>query len=99
MKKLLAILLIAFVACETVQDIDLDSIWDKIKDAVTDAWDKLTDKVKGVLNNLKEKGIYDLIKDKLVTYGKAAAIALCSPYLTPPVCEIAVDGLCQIVGI
>ena len=99
MKKLLIILLIAIVACETVEDIDFQSIWDKIKDTVEDAWDKLTDNLKDAINNLKNQGIYDLIKDKLVAYGKIATIALCTPYLTEPVCQIAVEALCQLLNI
>ena len=48
---------------------------------------------------MKEQGIYDLIKDKLVSYGKIATIGLCTPYLTEPVCQIAVDALCKLLKI
>ena len=103
MKKILAILLIAIVACETIQEIDLESWWtdirDKVEDAVKDAWDKLTEAVKKAVNWLKEKGIYDLVKDKVIQLGKAAAIAFCTPYLGPAICASAVDYLAQLAGV
>ena len=99
MKKLLAILLIAIAACETVQDIDLQSIFDDIVDKVKDAWDNLTDELKNAANYLKDKGIYDTVKDKLISAGKTAAIALCTPYLGPTLCSLAVEALCQLCGI
>ena len=56
MKKFLVILLIAVIACETVeQDLDLESwwsnLWDKITGAVKKAWNWLTSS--GVLNTIK----------------------------------------------
>ena len=102
MKKILAILLIAIVACETIQEIDLESWWtdirDKVEDAVKDAWDKLSDAVKKGIDYLKEKGIYDLLKDKVIQAGKAAAIAFCTPYLGPAICASAVDYLAKLAG-
>ena len=99
MKKFLAIFLIAIVACEAVEDLDLEGLWKKIKKAVKSAWDKLSGAVKKAVNWLKDKGIYDLVKDKLVQLGKAAATTFCSAYLSPAVCAPAVEGLCAIVGI
>ena len=102
MKKFLAIFLIAIVACETVNDIDLESWWtdirDKVEDAVKSAWDKLTDAVKNAVNWLKEKGIYDMVKDKVVQIGKAAAITFCTPYLGPTICASAVEGVAQLIS-
>ena len=99
MKKFLAFLLIAIVACEAVEDVDLEGIWKKIKKAVKSAWDKLSGAVKKAVNWLKDKGIYDLVKDKLVQLGKAAATTFCSAYLSPAICAPAIEGLCTIVGI
>ena len=81
MKKFLALFLIAIVACEAVEEFDLEN-W------ISDAW-----------NWLKEKGILDAVKNIAVTAGKAAAIAYCSPYLSPPVCTIAVNAVCSALGI
>ena len=99
MKKFLAILLIAIVACETVDNFDLEGLWKKIKNAVKSAWDKLSGAVKKAINWLKDKGIYDLVKSKLIQLGKAAATTFCSAYLSPAVCAPAIEGLCTIVGI
>ena len=81
MKKFLAILLIAIIACMTVEEeMELNSwfskLWDKIKNAVKKAW-----------NWLKEKGILDKIKNALVTAGKYAAIALCKKWFDAETCE------------
>ena len=99
MKKFLAIFLIAIVACEAVEDLDLEGLWKKIKKVVKSAWDKLSGAVKKAVNWLKDKGIYELVKDKLVQLGKAAATTFCSAYLSPAICAPAIEGLCTIVGI
>ena len=99
MKKFLVFFLIAIVACEAVEDFDLEGWWSKVKKAVKSAWDKLKGAVKKAVNWLKDKGIYDLVKDKLVQLGKAAATTFCSAYLSPAICAPAVEGLCTIVGI
>ena len=99
MKKFLAIFLIAIVAWETVEEFDLEGLWSKIKKKFKSAWDKLSGAVKKAVNWLKDKGIYDLVKDKLVTLGKVAATTFCSAYLSPAVCGPAIEGLCTIVGI
>ena len=99
MKKFLAIFLIAIVACEAVEDFDLDGWWKKVKKKLKSVWDKLSGAVKKAVNWLKDKGIYDLVKQKLIQLGKAAAISFCSGYLSPAVCAPAVEGLCSIAGI
>ena len=81
MKKFLAILLIAVIVCQAVEDeIDMNSwwsnLWDKIKKAVKKAW-----------NWLKEKGILEKIKNALITAGKYAAMALCKKWFDADVCE------------
>ena len=82
MKKFLAFLLIAIVACTTVEDLDFDSWWDKIKDFFKKGW-----------NWLKEHGVLDLVKDTLWKLGKEAAIALCSKWLDRSTCETVINGL------
>ncbi len=99
MKKFLAVFLIAIVACEAIEDFDIEGWLDDIGDFFSDLWDKLSDAVKNAVNFLKDKGIYDLIKDKLLQAGKTAAITFCSAYLTPVVCGPAVEGLCTLLGI
>ena len=99
MKKFLAFFLIAVVACEAVDDLDLESIQDWIVDKVTSIWNTLTDAVKKAINWLKDKGIYDLIKDKVIQLGKVAATTFCSAYLSPAVCGPAVEGICTLIGV
>ena len=87
MKKFLALLLIAFIVCETVEEeIDMNSWFSKI-------WKKITGAVKKAWNWLKEKGILNTIKNLLKTVGKAAATALCSAYFTPAVCATVIGAL------
>ena len=71
MKKFLAILLIAIVACETVQEFNLQ----------------------GILDVLKRAGIYDLVLQKLIIYGKQIAVNFCAQYLSRSTCQSAVDAL------
>ena len=99
MKKFLAFFLIAIVACEAVDDLDLEGLWGWIKDKVSSLWNKLTSAVKKAINWLKDKGIYDLIKDKVIQLGKVAATTFCSAYLSPAVCGPAVEGICTLIGV
>ena len=94
MKKFLAIFLIALVACETVEDLDLE--WPKW---LTDAWNWVSNAAKNAFNWLKDKGILDAVKNVAISAGKAAAIAWCTPYLSTPVCTLAVNAICSIFGI
>ena len=48
---------------------------------------------------LKENGYWDQIVNIAQTAGKAAAIAWCTPYLSTPVCTLAVNAICSIFGI
>ena len=82
MKKFLAFLLIAIVACTTVEDLTFESFWDKIKD-----W------FKKAVNWLKEIGVYDIIVNTLITLGKQAAIGLCSNFLSQDECESIINSL------
>ena len=77
MKKFLAILLIAIVACETVEEFDLQ----------------------GWMEDLKNAGIFDLVKSKIISYGKQIAKNFCSNYLPSAICSIAVDALAAMLGV
>ena len=99
MKKFLAILLIAIVACETVQDLELEGIFKKIGHWFKSIWDKLRDAVKKAVNWLKENGYYDLLKSKIIELGKGAATAFCSTYLGPEFCANAVEGVSKLAGL
>ena len=81
MKQFLAFLLIAIVACTTV-DLDLESWWDSIVDFFTRGW-----------NWLKENGLLDIIKDTLIKLGKEAAINLCAGWLERSTCEAVINSL------
>ena len=72
MKKFLAILLIAIVACETVEEFDLQ----------------------GWIDELKRAGIFDMVKSKIISFGKSVAINFCAGYLSRSICTIAVNGIC-----
>ena len=71
MKKFLAILLIAIIACETVQEFDSED------------W----------INPLESAGIYDLVLQKLINYGRQVAVNFCAQYLSRSTCESEVDAL------
>ena len=99
MKKFLAILLIAIVACETVQDLELEGILSGIVDWFKKIWNKLRDAVKKAVNWLKENGYYDLLKGKIIEMGKAAATAWCSQYVSAELCSNAVEGVSKLSGL
>ena len=82
MKKFLAFLLIAIVACTTVEDLTFESWWSKIKDLF-----------KKAVNWLKENGYYELIKSTLINLGKQAAILLCKKWFDQETCESVINGL------
>ena len=86
MKKFLAFLLIAIVACEVVDDIDLEGFLGGL-------WDKLTGAAKKAYEWLKSHGVLDQIKNALKAAGKAAAIAICSAYLDPAICSAVIGVL------
>ena len=95
MKKFLAIFLIAIVACEAVQELELETIKWK--------WfphhgETKVDPIKKVLEWLKANGYYDIIKKKIIELGKNGAIALCSNYLGQELCEKAVEAVCKYLG-
>ena len=78
MKKFLAILLIAIVACSNVavieeEEFDLQGFFSKIKNAIK--W-------------LKDQGLYDTIISSLKTVGKTAAYALCQKFIKSDTCKL-----------
>ena len=77
MKKFLAILLIAIVACEAVEEFDL----------------------KGVVDWLKNSGIYDAVKNYIISAGKSFAISFCSRYLPGSICSAAVNAIASALGL
>ncbi len=74
MRKFLAILLIAMIACSTFED-DMNGIWDTVKE-----W----------YQKLKDMGVIDIIVNLLRTYGVPAAKKACCQYLPAAcsVCEL-----------
>ena len=77
MKKFLAILLIAIVACEAVEDVDLFG---------------------GVIDWLKNAGIYDAVKNYIISASKSFAISFCSRYLPGSICSAAVEAIASSLG-
>ena len=78
MKKFLAILLIAIVACSNVsvveeEEFDLEKITGTVKEVV--AW-------------LKKNGLWDPLMNTLKTAGKVAAFAFCTRYAPANVCSL-----------
>lgn len=80
MKKFLAILLIAFIVCQTVEEQDMNGWWKKL-------WDKIKKAVKKAWNWLKNNGWLDKIKNALITAGKYAAVALCKRWFDEETCN------------
>ena len=94
MKKILAILLIAVVAGEAIEEIRLESIselWKEIKNTVPKLWDKLTGVDKRGFYWFKEHGLLDKAKEILASSGKTAAVTFCSNYLSRSVCDRLMD--------
>lgn len=79
MRKFLAILLIAIIACSTLEQ-DLNGWWDTIKE-----W----------YNKLKEMGVIDILLNLLRTYGVPAAKQACCNYLPAAcsICEMILNLL------
>ena len=93
MRKLLAILLIAVIACngfvETFESLELDN--EAVELGLFDWLKWLWNKVKGVVNWLKEKGVWDQIVSVAKTVGKYAAKALCKKFSKSDKCGDIVD--------
>ena len=79
MRKFLAILLIAMIACSTFEE-DMNGIWDTIK-----KW----------YQKLKDMGVIDIIINLLRTYGVPAAKQACCNYIPEAcsICETILNFL------
>ena len=92
MRKFLLVLLIAVIACNDVDTLDFDdaefrNIFQKIGDFFGNLWNK----VKGVVQKLKDWGVWDSIVKAAKTVGKLAAKALCNKYDSSGKCGDIVD--------
>ena len=76
MKKFLAFLLIAIIACNTVEDLTLQNILDYLKELYEKA-----------VQWLKDNGVYDEVIAALKTLGKEAAVGVCTKWLDRTMCE------------
>ncbi len=89
MRKLLAILLIAVIACngflETFESLELDN--EAIELGIFDWLKKLWNKVKGVVDWLKKKGVWKEIVNIAKTVGKWAGQKLCEKYAKSSKCS------------
>ena len=118
MRKLVAILLIAVIACvevdttpkEEVSDfnelldlLDLDAnsvelgwlsdIFKKVGNFFKGIWDK----IKGTVQWLKDKGIWDQLVSLAKTGARIGVTSLCSAYLSPAVCGPVVNAVFSLV--
>ena len=73
MKKFLFVLLVAFIASTAVEDVTVEGWWDD----VVEAFKKIIEKVKGVIQWLKDNGYWDTLIELLKKYGKQKAIEFC----------------------
>ena len=73
MKKFLFVLLVAIIASAAVEDVTLEGWWDD----VVEAFKKIIEKVKGVIQWLKDNGYWDKLIELLKKYGKPKAIEFC----------------------
>ena len=106
MRKLLAILLIATIACngfvETIESLNEDMIFDyfeldkeavelNIFSGIGNIFNKIWKTVKGVVKWLKKKGLWDKIVSIAKTVGKIAAKQFCEKYAKTSKCSDIVD--------
>ena len=73
MKKFLFVLLVAVIASAAVEDVTVEGWWDD----VVEAFKKIIEKVKGVIQWLKDNGYWDKLIELLKKYGKPKAIEFC----------------------
>ena len=77
MKKFLAILLIAIVACSSIQVVDEEVELQKVPDWIKNGWAKLKSAFKKVVTFLKENGLWDPLVKVFAQYGKKFAKDMC----------------------
>ena len=98
MRKLLALLLIAAIACTEVVDTEVVPDFENVElknwfDGLKTGWNVLTNRVRNVVNWLKQKGYWDTIVKAAKTLGKMGAKALCAKYTSGDICAKIVDAL------
>ena len=94
MKKFLAILLIAIVACSTASVIEEKEIdLEKLPDWVVKGWSKILETFKKVVEFLKENGLWDQIVSLLKDAGKVAAKKLCLKVYDEEFCDELIGSL------
>ena len=92
MRKFLLVLLIAVIACNDVVDtLDFEDAELNIFKSIGNFFKNLWNKVKGVVQKLKDWGVWDAIVQAAKTLGKFAAKALCNKYDSSGKCGDIVD--------
>ena len=88
MKKFLAILLIAIVACSTVSVVEEEEFdLEKLPDWVKKGWSTLLKTFKKVVQFLKDNGLWDPLVELLKDAGKVAAKGLCLKVYDEEFCD------------
>ena len=95
MKKLLALLLIAIVACSSVSTVEEEEVsLQKLPDWIKKGWSKVKKVIKKVVTFLKETGLWDPIVKLLKTKGVEVARDLClKAYDDEKFCDELIDNL------
>ena len=94
MKKFLAILLIAIVACSTASVIEEKEIdLEKLPAWIKKGWSKVLDSFKKVFQLLKQSGIWDRILSILKSAGRSAAQSLCLKLFDLELCDELINGV------
>ena len=73
MKKFLFVLLFAVIATSAVEDYTLEGWWDDIIAAIK----KIIEKIKAIIQWLKDNGHWDTLIELLKKYGKPKAVEFC----------------------
>ena len=88
MKKFLAILLIAIVACSTVSVVEEDEFnLEKLPEWIKKGWSTILKTFEKVVKFLKESGLWDPLVALLKDVGKVAAKGLCLKVYDEEFCE------------
>ena len=88
MKKFLAILLIAIVACSTVSVVEEEEFdFEKLPDWVKKGWSTLLKTFKKVVQFLKDSGLWEPLVKLLKESGKVAAKELCLKVYDEEFCD------------
>jgi hypothetical protein len=77
MKKILFVLLIAIIACSTVEEFDDVELQKFDPKAIADIWKKVKDVIDKAIKFLKENNLYDPLVALIKKYGTKYAYDLC----------------------